>query len=426
MTPEHRNDDDARARQPICESLMTDKISRFTPCALLCLGASCFAPAASALEGDILNISVGASGMRDSNIFKLPAGTSPAPAQGSTSRSDRVASAFVRLQLDRPVGMQRFQFDITPTATRYDTYSYLDFDAFNYRAAWAWRLTPRFGGTLRAERNESQIPFLDLQNLERNVRRTDAFAFTLDGQVAGGWHVLASLTEDRLKNEKAFYAESDAKTSGVEAGVRYVTGAGNSLTLMRKSRSGDYANRQLDPATLTDNAYREDETELRAEWQPSGSSKFAGRLAHVARQHPNFTERDFSGTAGSLNYIWSPTARLNLAFVARRDIASFWDSASSYRTSDAISFAPSWQPSAKTALRLRIEQTRSTYGGSAVPGVAPSSRRDTLQSAGINLDWTPLRKLQLGVGARNEKRTSNVPGFDMKATILSMNATLTF
>jgi len=189
-------------------------------------------------------------------------------------------------------------------------------------------------------------------------------------------------------HEKAFLAEGDVELAGAEAGVKYLAASGNAVALVHRSREGDYLNRVVNPATFFDNAFREDETELRANWAPSGKSSLRGRLGWLKRKHDHIPQRDFSGAAGELDYVWTPTGKLRLEFGARRALAAWWEAAASYRVNDTLSFTPTWQAGAKTAVRLRLEHTTSDYRGAVVP-LAAAARSDRLRSAQLALDWAP-------------------------------------
>ena len=124
-------------------------------------------PPALADEFDVLNVVAGASLTQDNNVFRLPDDASPAP--GFSTKSDRISVGYAGVRIDKPYGQQRFQLDATGTYTRYNTFSFLDFGAFDYRGAWLWHLTPRVSGTLSAERKQALVPFTDFQSFERNV-----------------------------------------------------------------------------------------------------------------------------------------------------------------------------------------------------------------------------------------------------------------
>src|SRR2546425_941976 len=129
----------------------------------------------------------GASVTWDSNVFRLPdslAGLAP------NGKSDRISAMYVGLRIDKPYAQQRVLLDATSTAYRHDRFSYLDFDALDYRGAWQWHLTPRVSGVLSAERSQSLVNYADFRNItQRNVRTAENRRASADWLMFGGWHL---------------------------------------------------------------------------------------------------------------------------------------------------------------------------------------------------------------------------------------------
>ena len=392
------------------------------------LAAAFLAPPALGDEYDAINLVLGTSLTHDANVFRRP-DNSP-PLTGFSTKSDRISVAYAGVRIDKPYAQQRFQLDATGIYTRYNTFSFLDFDAFEYRGAWLWHLTPRVSGTLSAERKQALVPFADFQGFERNVRTTDSRGFNLDGWVFGGWHLLAGASQSESKNGVQFLAEGDSRTTSGEAGVKYVAGSGSSLAVTRRSTQGDFLNRVVDPVNFFDNRFRQEETEIKAAWNVSGKSMVNGRLTSLERRHEHFAQRDFSGTAGQLDYTWTPTGKLRLAFSAKRDIGSWWDlgsvtADSSYKVTDTLSFAPTWQVDAKIAVRVRFDRIQIDYRGPVIADLRPV-RSDTLRSAQVAVDWSPMRYVFFSASLERDSRSSTNPGFEFGDTIGSLSVSLMF
>ena len=231
--------------------------------------------------------------------------------------------------------------------------------------------SPRWSGTLSAERKKNLIPFDDNRSFQRNVRTTDDYRFTLDGWMFGGWHLLLGAVQYEQENEQTFLAEDSFRARGGEAGIKYVAASGSSISVIRRSTQGDYLNSVVNPASFTDNAFNQDESEVQANWNLSGKSALNGRLGWVNRHHEHFAERDFSGLAGELAYAWKPTGKLRLDVLAKRNITSWQEPFASYRVDNSLSLKSTWQVSAKTAVRMQLERVESDFRG---PVFAPPAR----------------------------------------------------
>ena len=381
--------------------------------------------AATADEPRTLEVVLGDSVIHDSNVFRLPGFVDPLLAVGVPSKSDTINVASVGLRIDKPYAQQRFQLDVTETAYRYSNFSFLNFDALEYRGAWLWHLTPRWSGALSAERRKALVSFADTQLFQRNLSTADNYRFSLDGSLFGGWHVLFGVFQSQQKYDQVVLPQSSSRTRGGEAGIRYENAAGSSLSVTRRSINGDYLNRVVDATNFIDNAFHQDESELSADWKLSGNSVLNGRLTWVDRHHEHFAERNFSGVTGELSYIWTPTGKLRVDIVAKRDINSWWETFSSYRVDDSLSFTPTWQVSAKTAVRMRLERIKSDFRGPVSPPPGPL-RRDIVNSVQLAVDWSPLRSVSSGASLQRQWRSSNKSGVEFDDTIASVNAKLTF
>ena len=66
------------------------------------------------------------------------------------------------------------------------------------------------------------------------------------------------------------------------------------------------------------------------------------------------------------------------------------------------------------------------FRGPVAPLTGPS-RRDTLRSAQLAVDWSPpMRNLRLTGSVQRDRRSSNAAGLDFDDTIAMLSASLTF
>ncbi len=384
--------------------------------------------AAAAEASRTVKLLLGDSLTYDSNVLRLPANVDPLTAAGVSSKSDTINVAHVGLSLDKAYAQQRIELEVTETAYRYAHLAFLNFDALEYRGAWHWHVTPRWAGTLRSERRIALASFADSQvsqRNQRNLRTTDNYRFSLDGALFGGWHVLLGAYQYQLKYDQGFLPQNSSRTQGVEAGFKYERASGSAVSLIQRSIQGEYLNRVADAANFSDNAFRQNDVELKLDWNLSGTSVMRGRLVWVDVHHANFAARNFSGLTGEWNYVWTPTGKLRIEIATKRDIAPWWQAFSSYKIDDSLSIMPTWQISAKTAVRARWERIQSDFRGPVFPLVS-GLRSDTAQFAQLGVDWFPMRNLALDAGVQRQWRTSNFAGVDFDSWIAMFNAKLKF
>jgi exopolysaccharide biosynthesis operon protein EpsL len=367
---------------------------------------------------DALKVIVGGSVAHDSNLFRR-SGLLLSP------QSETIGTGYIGLRFDKPYGQQRFQLDATATAYRYDKFSYLDFDGFDYRAAWLWHLGPRVSGSLRASRTQTPTQFQDQTGFQRNTRTSENYGFDVDGWIVGGWHVLAGLAHSSSKGENtALQNQPNYRQDNLDAGVRYLFRSGSDVAVLWRRNEGDqddqFVNNVVVPST---DDYTQDDSEIRGTWIVSAKSTLTGRVTYLDRRYDRAPLRDFSGTAGDIGYQWRLTDKVNLRLSATRNIAPFQSLSSTYRTSNTFSLAPTWQATAKTSVSVGLRRAYDDYP-TAVAGVP--DREDTTDHASLSADWTPLRSLSISASVFREKRSSNLPSVEYSTTIGKIGAAFTF
>jgi hypothetical protein len=168
------------------------------------------------------------------------------------------------------------------------------------------------------------------------------------------------------------------------------------------------------------------EHEFSFELTSAGSTTVQGRVAHLERKRDDSATSEFSGVVGRINANWILTGktRIDVGFI--RELASYLPMAviPSYSEGERIYISPVWKPTEKTAVRLRLDQGVRRYKGTLDPG--NEGRRDTLSQGGVSFEWEPLRSITLIALLGYDKRSSNIPNIDYKATILGLSALLKF
>lgn len=401
----------------IIKSIHFSKPPRLTAFMLLslCLPVFLLSTTAHADDKDALNFIAGISQQHDNNLFRSP----------SFERSDNITSAYAGVRLDKQYSMQRFKADFTLTAYRYQKYDVLDFNAKDYKAAWLWRLTPYLSGTLSADRKEQLNTFEDFRNFTvQNIRITENQHFEADFSPHGVWHLLGGVTRLTQNNSKTFQAEDSFTMNAVDAGVKYDFRSGSSITLMGHERRGTYEDRVLDRTALFDTRFDESEAEAKLSWLISGKSQVNLRAAYVSREHDNFSQRDYSGVAGRVDYRWTPAGKLSVTISASSDLSSYQTDYSSYTRNNTLSISPVYALSDKITMRAAASISERTFLGDV--GTPSSERVDTGKSASLGVDWTPLRSVTVGANLVRSSRSSNFPGLDFTDTMAGINANLFF
>jgi exopolysaccharide biosynthesis operon protein EpsL len=348
------------------------------------------------------------------------------PLRLSQPRADLVTILFAGLRVNRPFAQQRLLLDVTGTAYRYARLSFLDFNALNYRGLWAWQLGGRWSGMLGSERVQSLADYSEFRDSsQRNVLTVQRTFLSIDGWLFGGWHVLGGLEQQEHKNSVPFAQRGSYRANGGEAGLSYLAPSGSSATLKRRALEGQYIDRPLDPVARLDDGFKRSESELSVLWVASARSAFEGRITRIEYRSGHFAERDFSGTAGALDYRWQPTARLMVHAGASRGLDSYSDRFASYRVAKRLVLEAAWQVAARTTLRLGTARQASDFRN-PLPGFVGEQRADTLRTVQLGLEWKVRRNVTVNASLQRERQSSTDPAVQFEARIASLGGSARF
>lgn len=373
---------------------------------------------------DTLNFSVGAAVRFEDNLFRLSDSTNTLAVLGKSQRSDQVYTTNAGIKIDKAYSQQRFQLDATVLDNRYDTYSNLDYTAFNYRAAWLWHLSPYISGTLSADQQQVLNSFADFRQNTKSIQTNQNRVFNVDGWIGGGWHLLGGVSELRSRNSQSFTAVGDYVQTGGEVGVKYVFPSENSIALIQRASKGEFRDRVLNSFAQLDTGFDQTETEAQLKWRLTGKSAIDARLGYVDRQHDHFSSRDFDGATGRLAYNWTPTGKLRINTSVSRSLISYQEDINSYYVADTFSIGPIWQATAKTSLRARYDYSQRDYFGAIVS--IPERRKDDVQMFLLAADWKPTRMITVSGALQRETRNSNFNALDYDANSATISAQLLF
>lgn len=372
------------------------------------------APPAPVLQDRPLMVRVGGALAWDTNIFRAP-----------IAREERIASAYAGLSIDKAYAQQRIRADVTEVAYRFDNFPQLDFNALNYRGTWDWHLGPRIGGALNARREQALADYSEFRNPgQRNTRTTEYYALGADAWLFGGWHLTGALSQVRDRFSVPFPQQGSYRADGGEAGVRWVAPSANWLAFNLRSLDGRYVDRVLDPVARLDDGFRRDEAEGLVFWR-TGKSILEGRLAHIDYRSNNFAERDFSGLAARMRYVWQAMAKLALDAALARAVEPWGDVSANHLVEDRVTVGPVWQAAARTTLRLELTRMRTGFRD-PLPGFVGPERRDAQRSVQFEAEWRALRNLSLKASAQRYRRSSNDPAANFHGSQLAAAVSFLF
>jgi hypothetical protein len=150
-----------------------------------------------------------------------------------------------------------------------------------------------------------------------------------------------------------------------------------------------------------------------------------GRAAWIDYRSDHFAERDFSGLAGRLRYVWSATGKLSLQALLAQEVEPWSDPTASYRVEQRVSAGLLWQPLARTTLRFDVTSAENDFRG-ALPGFTGAPRHDRVDGLAFEAEWRALRNLSLKASAQHYRQSSNDPAANFRGDRLTAAAAFLF
>lgn len=355
---------------------------------------------------------VGGQWQHDDNVLRSSQG----------ALADRVWVAHAGLRFDQTYSLQRVELRADLDAYRYDRSSGLNFNALNYLAAWHWAWGPRWSGRLASERRQ-WVDRLGDASANGLIRRSETSDLAqAQYRLSPSWRALAGVYERRLDNTDPRGLEPDSTVRGGELGLRYLLPSDSSLAYRLRQGQGSYSGASV-LAAVGD--FTEREHVIDGSWAATGALRLQGQFGHLAREHAQEPGRDFSGWLGRLGAQWQITGKTTVYAGLMRELAAYQSLDASYYEGYRLFVSPQWQASAKTWLRVRLEQGERSYKG-ALPGTLASGRQDRLSISSLELQWQPLRALNLMASIQRDERRSNIAGADFRARIFALSAQARF
>jgi exopolysaccharide biosynthesis operon protein EpsL len=364
--------------------------------------------------------------MHDSNLFRLSSTANSQALIGKPSPAETTRTTTLGLHYVKDYSLQHVELDVDMVDYRYQTFSYLNFSALNYRGAWNWSYTPHLYGNLTTSRQQALNSFANFQGFnQRNVRvdtntRVDA-TYELDAR----WRLLGSVTQFGETNQQPLIGENDYYQTVADVGVSYVLPSSSFASFKTRNTNGTNTNRPLGVAGLFDDNFTQSENQVELYWSISAKTSADVILSYLSHKSPSTPQRDFSGTSGSARFNWAISGKSTLTAGWTRALSTYQTATTNFSQSDRFYIGPVWQISAKTKASLSLGSTIRNYTGS--PGIAvPLQRRDVDTDTRLSFDWQPRRFVAFNASLQNARRSSNLPGLDYNSNMINLSAQFSF
>ncbi len=379
------------------------------------LAATCLLMAASAAIAQANPYSIGVSQAfgHDSNLYR--AATNPTP--------DKYSITGLQAGIDQPFGRQRFYANGSVRATRYEDIVELNNTGYSVNAGVDWSTIERLSGGFNVALNQSLARYGasgDQPALTRkNVETTQEVGGRVQLGVASLLSLQGSLSHRRIGFSADEFAASEYNQTSGSLGLNYRPSDLLTLGTALRATRGEYPNIVMangDAATFSRN-----DLDLTATWVASGLSTINARVSFGRQTSDALTQRDFSGTTGSISWAFLPTGKLTFNTSISRDTGAETTFSSlgagqvsgagdNSRLTTTFALTAGYEATAKIRINAAFRYSRrNLVDEQFVNGMSVGSAEgmDSLKTLSLGASYEPTRAWQLGCNAVRELRLSD-------------------
>ncbi|WP_342617511.1 XrtB/PEP-CTERM-associated polysaccharide biosynthesis outer membrane protein EpsL [Rhodoferax sp. GW822-FHT02A01] len=355
------------------------------------------------------------SSQNDSNIFRQ-----------SAAASEQISTTSLGLGFKTRQSLQGAYVNVNLVDNKYQNFSYLNYTATNYDAAWQFAVTPRLQGSLSCSWQESLNSYADVRNTTTrylNSNRSTRLDASYDWD--GAWSLSAGLGQTLQNSQRDQVQGSDFTSTSSNLGLGYTFGSGSKASISTQSSSGQYLDQPVTPGAIFDDSFSQTDNEMRLHWAVTATQAADLYVANRSVTHPHVAARNYSGTVAGLSGNWAFSGKTSLSAGWARELSTYQTIDANYSQTERITLGADWQILAKLGLVLRHDLAHITYLGGPFPAFR-SRRQDDVTNTTLALTWTPRSQCTVSASLQSSARTSNSPGLDYTSSLTALTATLSF
>jgi hypothetical protein len=340
--------------------------------------------------------------MYDTNLLRLTTGDN--------------ASLVTRLGVggrydQRIVGRQGLHAEGRVDGYVYDKYSDLDNVGYGGLAEWRYEVGNDLSGAIGVSRRRFQANLSEIQRPAYDpITETQ---FSANGRYVVGPHLGVRAGTAFVDYARPSRADSNTKTTIVNAGVDWVTQLGNVVGLEYAQAHGNApVNQAVDPLGIfVSNDYTQRDVAVVATWAVAYNMRLAGRYGHTHREYSELPGRNFDGPTWDFLYQWLPGNKTMLTVESEKHVSSIIDIGASHVTVTGFAFGPGWAPTAKLNFQARFLKQHQVFEGDpeAQLGVAPL-REEYVRGYRLGAYWEMTRQMHFQFSLDHGERESNILG----------------
>ena len=367
----------------------------------------------------------------DSNIFRLENSARAQQLLGTSQLSDSLLKTELGLETRLRLSRQLITVDLSVNDTKYDQFKKLDFTGNSKAVRWNWVLGSYLEGVISYSDSEVDSGFADVISSasvvnSNNLRNTKSTQASLFWNVHPDWTAFGSLLKSDFSNSNAAFIFSNRQENTYEAGLRYISGEQNQVSLSFRNIDYDYPSRSATSLALFGNTSTRQDVISTFTYNPTIKLNLIAKISAVRLDYPSHGNRNFDDISQrwTLAYAYSPYTSLGASLY--REVNQVDDVVSTYAQNEGISIASSWSISPKTLFGASAEFKNQEYLGSSGISSTAVARKDDIETYSIFAKYQATQKMFLQVNYLRSNRKSNLQNLSYDDNALSTSVSYEF
>lgn len=354
----------------------------------------------------------------DDNLFRTPTVLiHGVPTSDTSFRRD------AGITLDKSFSRQHFTGNLDVNKTTFDRFNQIDYQGTDAAINWNWGITNDLTGDIGDTYSRSLTPYTQFHGAVLNLQTVRNQLLDQNWLITPSWQLHSSFSKNTTAYDLPSQQYGDNTVYTANAGLDFVSAAGNKTGLLVQKMRGEYPVEQPLGQFLVNNGYTQDELKFNIDYSYSGLTHLHFLGGWARREYQNFTERNISGPSATLDLSFYPTGKTVIAMQVWRTISSTGDITLAYAVSKGASISPVWNVTDKLLFNVKLQQNTLDYSSaSAFAQQLPQDRIDVLRNESVSAVYSPFRKIQLRASLYDDQLKSSISTYTYRDKGLTLSA----
>lgn len=371
----------------------------------------------------------------DSNPFRFydqPPGSVQTDVNASNQfhDGDTVTGADVRAGAIIPVLSDRTRLILTGSLGNryYKNYKNLDHHLTAADASFDWAAGHAYNGRVSVGKEDRLFQYINGSLTDKDVSHQKRAAADINFKLTDEWSLNAKLDKDSLNYDLPVNQLYNFDERGKQLSGRYYSPTGSSVEIGARLSETNFPDRSAQDIADLDQAYKESEAYLDAEWRYSSKTVTSMHMGVIRRKYDTLSERDtnLSNILWRGTYYYSPKLRLDLQLWDRP--FTIVDRTVIYVLSKALRFDAQWKYSDKS--QMNFSTLLQNSDNILVPRLAAisdgTSRKEKLARIGVGGAYEFERGFRLVLDSFYERVQRESDGVNLKQAVVKLGLEYTY